>query len=59
MTRTGRLYMISIAAELAGVHPADPALLRAEGSGHARDAPVATTRMYSQADLDRHNLTTS
>lgn len=29
------LYMISIAAELAGVHPADPAFLRAEGSGHA------------------------
>jgi len=28
------LYMISIAAELAGA-PADSALLRAEGSGHA------------------------
>ncbi len=54
MTKNRPLYMISIAAELAGV-PADPALLRAEGLVTPRRTS-GNTRMYSQADIDRLNL---
>ena len=53
--RNRPLYMIGVAAELAGVHPQT---LRAyEQKGLVTPQRTSgTTRMYSQADIDRLNL---
>lgn len=49
------LYMISIAAELAGVHP--QTLRSYEQKGLVTPCRTSgNTRMYSQADIDRLNL---
>ncbi|WP_296008571.1 heat shock protein transcriptional repressor HspR [uncultured Adlercreutzia sp.] len=53
--RNRPLYMISIAAELAGVHP--QTLRSYEQKGLVTPQRTGgNTRMYSQADIDRLNL---
>ena len=53
--RNRPLYMISIAAELAGVHP--QTLRSYEQKGLVTPCRTSgNTRMYSQADIDRLNL---
>ena len=49
------LYMISIAAELAGVHPQTLRSYEQKGLVTPRRTS-GNTRMYSQADIDRLNL---
>ena len=53
--RNRPLYMIGVAAELAGVHP--PTLRAYEQKGLVTPQRTSgNTRMYSQADIDRLNL---
>ena len=53
--RNKPLYMISVAAELTGMHPQTPRVYEQKGlvnPGRSR----GNTRLYSQADIDRLNL---
>ncbi len=49
------LYMISVAAELAGVHPQTLRIYEQKGSGFPQRTR-GNTRMYSQADIERLQL---
>ena len=53
--RTRPLYMISVAAELAGVHPQTLRIYEAKGLIKPKRSK-GNTRMYSQADIDRLEL---
>ena len=49
------LYMISVAAELAGVHPQTLRIYEQKGLVSPQ-RPSGNTRMYSQADIERLQL---
>ena len=49
------LYMISVAAELAGVHPQTLRIYEQKGRGSPQRTR-GNTRMYSQADIERLQL---
>lgn len=51
------LYMISVAAELAGVHPQTLRVYESKGIIKPKRSK-GNTRMYSQADIDRLELVT-
>lgn len=53
--RTRPLYMISVAAELAGVHPQTLRIYEQKGLVTPQRTR-GNTRMYSQADIDRLQL---
>jgi len=53
--RNRPLYMISIAAELAGVHPQTLRMYEQKGLVTPQRTS-GNTRMYSEADIDRLNL---
>ena len=53
--RNRPLYMIGVAAELAGVHPQTPRAYEQKGLVTPQRTS-GNTRMYSQADIDRLNL---
>lgn len=53
--RNRPLYMISIAAELAGVHPQTLRMYEQKGLVTPKRTS-GNTRMYSQADIERLNL---
>ena len=48
-------YMISVAAELVGMHPQTLRIYEAKGLLHPRRTPGGT-RLYSEADLERLRL---
>jgi MerR family transcriptional regulator/heat shock protein HspR len=55
MADTRALYVISVAAELAGVHPQTLRIYEAKGLIRPKRT-AGNTRLYSEADLDRLRL---
>jgi MerR family transcriptional regulator, heat shock protein HspR len=53
--RTHPLYMISVAAELVGMHPQTLRMYEARGLVQPQRTP-GNTRLYSEADLERLRL---